>query len=103
MNLADEIERLSEQRNRGVLSEDEFQLAKARLLGCGTSLGAGSDAAPAAAAINGLRRSRSDRWIAGVCGWRFAPALGGDGDRQGSGGFGGVRGLRGQPADESSR
>ena len=75
MNLADEIERLSEQRNRGVLSEDEFQLAKARLLGCGTSLGAGSDAAPAAAAINGLRRSRSDRWIAGVCGG-VAKALG---------------------------
>jgi phage shock protein C len=63
MNLSEEIERLSEQRSRGVLSEDEFQRAKARLL---SGEGAASPA-PAAAAMNSLRRSRSDRWVGGVC------------------------------------
>jgi phage shock protein PspC (stress-responsive transcriptional regulator) len=65
MNLADEIERLAALRERGLLSEDEFQLAKTRLLT--GEAGVASGPAPAAAAINGLRRSRSDRWIAGVC------------------------------------
>lgn len=67
MNLTEEIERLSEQRNRGVLSDEEFQLAKSRLLAGDTGAGAGGSPAPAAAAINGLRRSRSDRWLGGVC------------------------------------
>ncbi|MDO8376161.1 MAG: PspC domain-containing protein [Aquabacterium sp.] len=64
MGLADELARLDELRGRGALTEDEFQRAKARLL-------AGPPAAPdipAMAAINRLRRSRSDRWIGGVCG-----------------------------------
>ncbi len=71
MNLADEIERLSEQRQRGVLSEDEFQRAKARLLSGETGFGPASNPtgnpAPAAAAVTRLRRSRSDRWLGGVC------------------------------------
>lgn len=60
--MSTELERLDELRRRGVLSEDEFGRAKARLL----------DGSPAAsgpvAVMNALRRSRSDRWIAGVCG-----------------------------------
>jgi phage shock protein C len=62
MSIADEITRLDELHRRGALTDDEFSRAKARLIGV---------AAPAAdmgAAINSLRRSRSDRWIAGVCG-----------------------------------
>jgi phage shock protein PspC (stress-responsive transcriptional regulator) len=65
MNLADEIERLAALRERGLLSEDEFQRAKTLLLAGEAGFAPGT--APAAAAINGLRRSRSDRWIAGVC------------------------------------
>jgi phage shock protein C len=61
--IAEEIARLGELRTKGLLTEDEFQRAKARLLG-----GAPMDApAPAAAAVNRLRRSRSDRWLGGVC------------------------------------
>ena len=63
MGLADDITRLDELRNRGALTDDEFQRAKARLLD-----GAPAADTPAVVAINRLRRSRSDRWIGGVCG-----------------------------------
>jgi phage shock protein C len=67
MGLADELTRLEELRARGVLSDDEFQRAKARLI---DGPAASSSAPPGAAAIeiNRLRRNRSDRWIGGVCG-----------------------------------
>ena len=66
MGLAEELQRLDELRARGVLTDDEFQRAKARLLqGEAAPLGA---SVPAVQAINRLRRSRSDRWIGGVCG-----------------------------------
>jgi phage shock protein PspC (stress-responsive transcriptional regulator) len=61
MSLAEEIERLSALRERQLLSEDEFLRAKERLLS------GASPVAPPAAAMNGLRRSRSDRWLGGVC------------------------------------
>ena len=64
MGLADELTRLEELRNRGALSDEEFGRAKARLL---DGLPAASEN-PAVAAVNNLRRSRSERWIAGVCG-----------------------------------
>ncbi len=64
MGLADELTRLEELRARGALSDDEFQRAKARLIDAPAT---GSDAS-AVAAVNRLRRSRSDRWIGGVCG-----------------------------------
>jgi phage shock protein PspC (stress-responsive transcriptional regulator) len=62
MSLVEELARLEEMRARGTLSEDEFQRAKARLLDNPTA-----PATPAAAAINRLRRSRSDKWLGGVC------------------------------------
>ncbi|MFC5499395.1 PspC domain-containing protein [Caenimonas terrae] len=63
MALSDELNRLDELRGRGVLSDAEFERAKAQVL----------DGAPPLrpaplAALNALRRSRTDRWIAGVCG-----------------------------------
>jgi phage shock protein C len=63
MGLADELTRLEELHARGALSAEEFARAKARLLD-------GPDATdiPAVDAINRLRRSRSDRWLGGVCG-----------------------------------
>ena len=64
MGLADDLARLEELRTRGVLSDDEFQRAKARLLDSPPS----PPEIPAVAAINRFRRSRSDRWIGGVCG-----------------------------------
>jgi phage shock protein C len=70
MALSEELGKLEELHRRGVLSDDEFARAKARVLegqSAGTAAGA-SGGASAATAINALRRSRSDRWIAGVCG-----------------------------------
>ena len=64
MGFADELQKLEELRQRGVLSDDEFTRAKAKLLDGHPS---GGPASPAAA-INALRRSRSDRWLGGVCG-----------------------------------
>ena len=61
MSLADELTRLEELRARGALTEEEFTRAKARILD-------GRTDEPRTAAINSLRRSRSDRWIGGVCG-----------------------------------
>jgi phage shock protein PspC (stress-responsive transcriptional regulator) len=63
VSLADELIKLEQLRERGTLSVEEFERAKARLLGP-------SPAVPSelAQSINRLRRSSSDRWIAGVCG-----------------------------------
>ena len=61
MGLADELTRLEELKARGVLTEDEFRRAKERVID-------GRSAAPEGSAMSRLRRSRSDRWIGGVCG-----------------------------------
>jgi phage shock protein PspC (stress-responsive transcriptional regulator) len=65
MSISEELEKLQSLRDRGVISEQEFTQAKTRVL----------DNAPAAAPIDGTRsflqqlaRSRSDRFIGGVCG-----------------------------------
>ena len=63
MSLSEELGRLGTLHERGVLSDDEFARAKARVLS-----GAPSATVPAAAAFNALRRSRDDRWLGGVCG-----------------------------------
>ena len=64
MTLAQELENLEQMRNRGALSEAEFAQAKARLLQ------PTPEPAPriSATSFNGLRRSRSDQWLGGVCG-----------------------------------
>ena len=88
MNISDEIKRLHELHQAGALTDAEFERAKAKLLdgavdlnkpadggytgsggGAGGSTGAGSG--PGASFNNEfsqLRRSRSDRWLGGVCG-----------------------------------
>lgn len=65
MSLAEELTRLEQLRERGALSEEEFTRAKSRLLDTRANEPV---AEPRTAAINSLRRSRSDRWIGGVCG-----------------------------------
>jgi phage shock protein PspC (stress-responsive transcriptional regulator) len=64
MSLAQELENLEQMRNRGSLTETEFQQAKARLL----QSGAPSTPLSKASALNGLRRSATDQWLGGVCG-----------------------------------
>ncbi len=67
MSLAQDLEYLEQMRNRGSLSEAEFEQAKARLL---QSTSASGSATPLSkvTALNGLRRSTTDQWIGGVCG-----------------------------------
>lgn len=63
MTLAEQLTQLEQMRARGSLTETEFAQAKARLL-------QPSPEAPLSrlSALNGLRRSRSDAWLGGVCG-----------------------------------
>ncbi len=68
MNDAEELAKLADLHARGVLTDEEFAKAKARLLGAATGYAAGAAPAPNLGAVNGLRRSRMDRWIGGVCG-----------------------------------
>ena len=71
MTISEELSRLSQMHQQGLLTDAEFSAAKARVLGAP----AGSSPAhtmPAAgwAPPTGsqLRRSGHDRWIGGVCG-----------------------------------
>ena len=79
MNISEEIKRLHELHLAGALSDAEFAQAKAKLLSNinldkpDSRSGAGADAAAGPAndlvqEFNRLRRSRSDRWLGGVCG-----------------------------------
>jgi phage shock protein PspC (stress-responsive transcriptional regulator) len=61
MTLSEQLEQLDELHRRGVLTDEEFGKAKARTL----AQGGGT---PGMAALNGLQRSDSDRWLGGVCG-----------------------------------
>ncbi|HEX4583593.1 MAG TPA: PspC domain-containing protein [Burkholderiaceae bacterium] len=64
MSESDELAKLGDLHQRGVLSDDEFARAKARVL----SGAAGTSYTRAAVGgINALRRSRYERWLGGVC------------------------------------
>jgi len=62
MGDSDELAKLGDLHSRGILSADEFARAKARVL-MGPAPANGQP--PIVRAINGLRRSRSDRWLGG--------------------------------------
>ena len=64
MTLADELSKLADLHANGGLTEEEFKRAKERLLN--TEQTRSND--PVASVVNAFRRSRSDRWIGGVCG-----------------------------------
>jgi phage shock protein C len=68
MSISDELAKLHELHQRGALSDGEYTAAKARLIGASGASGGTAGTGPAVANINDLRRSRGDRWIAGVCG-----------------------------------
>lgn len=64
MSLSEELDKLAQLHRDGVLSAEEFARAKARLLGAARPL-----ASPSLVdRLNGWQRSRTDRWIGGVCG-----------------------------------
>jgi phage shock protein C len=70
--IADEIKRLHELHQAGALTDAEFEQAKARVLSTSNvNLNKGAASASDgsfAAEFNKLRRSRTDRWLSGVCG-----------------------------------
>lgn len=75
MNLAEQLEKLQALRERGALSEEEFVLAKKRVIEAiepnAPDAGTESRARPLQtppSALQSLRRSTSDRWIGGICG-----------------------------------
>lgn len=65
MTESEELGKLADLHQRGVLSDEEFARAKARVL---SGASAASYTAPAVSALNTFRRSRDDRWLGGVCG-----------------------------------
>ena len=71
MTIADDLERLTELHRSGALSDAEFASAKARALGSTPNPGVEG----VVHWLDALRRSRSDRWLGGVCGG-LAPATG---------------------------
>ena len=72
MNLSDEIKRLHELHQAGALSDAEFEQAKARVLASSSMAAPGVNLNKGDGTLSGelgtLRRSRSDRWLGGVCG-----------------------------------
>jgi len=64
MSDSDELGKLADLHQRGILSDEEFARAKARVL---NGLPSGRASQPASA-LNQFRRSLSDRWLGGVCG-----------------------------------
>ena len=64
MALSDELAKLKELHDRGVLDDAEFARAKARTIDAQGF----AAASPTLSAVNALRRSSADRWLAGVCG-----------------------------------
>ena len=76
MNVSDEIKRLHELHQAGALSDAEFARAKEKVL-ASVNLGkpdgasSGPSSTPSSDLVQEfkrLRRSRSDRWLGGVCG-----------------------------------
>jgi phage shock protein PspC (stress-responsive transcriptional regulator) len=61
MSVSDEVAKLHQLKEAGALSDEEFAQAKSRLL-------AGGVREAGECRVNGLRRSKNDRWLGGVCG-----------------------------------
>ena len=73
MDLADQLQKLQTLREQGALSEDEFTLAKRRVLDGMPPIPepdrqAASSTTPSGSTLHQLKRSINDRWIGGVCG-----------------------------------
>ena len=70
MNLPDDLQKLYNLREQGALTEEEYALAKKRLLeGAAEAYQPKTDKPrEPAASLNQFRRSLTDRWIGGVCG-----------------------------------
>lgn len=77
MNLVDELQKLTTLHEQAALTDDEFSLAKKKLIeGLGlddaatpnATLNTGASLEQKQSLLHQLHRSQQDRWIAGVCG-----------------------------------
>ena len=73
MDLAAQLQKLQTLREQGVLTEDEFVLAKKRVLESTATQTSdeharSSASPPASSMLNQFRLSMTDKWIGGVCG-----------------------------------
>jgi phage shock protein PspC (stress-responsive transcriptional regulator) len=69
MSVSEEIKRLHELNQAGALSDEEFVRAKQKLLDTTpVSLSKDNGSGDFVTEIGALRRSRTDRWLGGVCG-----------------------------------
>jgi phage shock protein C len=68
VSISEELEKLQSLRDRGVISEQEFVQAKARVLDSAPSASGASSIDGTRSFLQQLARSRSDRFIGGVCG-----------------------------------
>jgi len=68
MSVSDELGKLHDLHVRGVLSDDEYARAKARVLDGEPAAARGAASSPTLQNLNGLRRTRNDRMLGGVCG-----------------------------------
>jgi phage shock protein C len=65
--ISDEIKRLHELHQAGALTDAEFGQAKAKVLS-GSTVHPSKGDGTLTSEVNSLRRSRTDRWLGGVCG-----------------------------------
>ncbi len=68
MNLADELERLQRLHAQAGLTDEEFTLAKKRLLDGDPTFASERKYVREQSALHTLSRAKTDRWIGGVCG-----------------------------------
>jgi hypothetical protein len=64
MNIADEMQKLADMRQKGLLTEEEFSQAKQRLLSQAPASAAGEEPAGTTEAPSALKTYRSSRWSA---------------------------------------
>ncbi|MEO8102420.1 MAG: PspC domain-containing protein [Betaproteobacteria bacterium] len=68
MDVADQLLKLQSMREQGALTEEEFTLAKRRVLDGMPPPAAPQSTVRQPSALHQLKRSLADRWIGGVCG-----------------------------------
>jgi phage shock protein C len=69
VGIAEDLEKLKTLRDQGALTEDEFILAKRRVIdGEPAPIRARAETPPPPSALREFRRSLRDKWIGGVCG-----------------------------------
>jgi phage shock protein PspC (stress-responsive transcriptional regulator) len=67
MTISDELKRLHELHQAGALNDAEYEMAKSKVLAA-QPVELSKTADSIGGQVSALRRSRTDRWLGGVCG-----------------------------------